>query len=66
MDNDFIKPWKQSQLPPKRVSVSKRVPDFVTCANEEPTTVECQGINYEFQFAIIHCSKIYVNYVVSV
>ena len=58
MENDLIKPWKQSQLPPKRVSVPKRVPDFVTCTNEEPTTMECQGIKCEFQFAITNCSKI--------
>ena len=58
MENDLIKPWKQSQLLPKGVSVPKRVPVFVTCTNEEHTTVESQGINYEFQFAIIHCSKI--------
>ena len=39
MENDLIKPWRQSQLPPMRVSVPKRVPDFVSHANEEPTTV---------------------------
>lgn len=42
MENDLIKPWKQLQLPPKRVSVPKRVANFVTCTNEEPTTVEHQ------------------------
>ena len=39
MENELIKPWKQSQLPSKRVSVPKRVPDFVSHTNEEPTTV---------------------------
>ena len=48
MENDLMKPWKESQLPAKRVSVPKRAPDFFTCNNEEHTTVESQGINYEF------------------
>lgn len=39
MENELIKPWRQSQLPSKRVSVPKRVPDFVSHTNEEPTTV---------------------------
>ena len=54
MENDLIKPFEQSQLLPKGVSVPKRVPNFVNYTNEEPATVECQSINYEFQFAIIH------------
>jgi len=50
----------------KRIWYPKRVPDFLTCTYKEHTTVESQGINYEFQFALIHCSKIYVKYVVQV
>ena len=53
MENDLIKPWKQSQLPPKRVSVPKKAPDFVTCTNEEPTTMECQGILTKYNNVII-------------
>ena len=46
MENEYFKPWKQSQLPTKRVSVPKKNTDFVTHinSNEETTSVESPGM----------------------